>query len=656
MKAEWMKWMAALAVVAMWGIGCRLNVSGGGDTDDGTSLPGSVDGDFSDDPVSPGGDPDDDDGGSDDGGDDVDDGGVELPSEQTQSFFTAFQIDPVREDTAGPKFVAAGDVNQDGLLDLASAWNQSQPVQLHLQQRGAFGEISFRTITIAGTAPVAIMAGLEFAQIDGDGWLDIVVLVKATGAGAWCPSVPPKEISRMEGEIIIYFNPASEGLIADGDSWVEMLLVNPYVGDRWFHRHFPGGETIALEDAKVQPEFGGYTALAVGNVDGRPGDDIVVANNAGECLELGQEPALNTVELWVNPGGEDARDPTLWGVPSDRQLSGGVPITLMRDIPQVTDVVIEDIDDDFDLDVVAAYYDSISRNLRWSRNPLLPHGYEAMIAGASDGDIDRCEGGVNDEMGCPNGDADCLGAEDGECWNGSCVGGASPGADCQDSSGCSGVEDGVCRASSWRFYPFHWQNRPIGQVDTHANVMAIGDVDGDSFEDIVVRSTNGKIVQWFRRPNPLTVEPEFPPDDPVPDRFDFPWPVFTITEFLDREPEGIAVGDVTGDGQLELLVAVNGGVYWYDATAGTSVYDPWFGFTIIQDAPADSGGTAGAGGQQGGVGVGVGATDATTFINSLLVVDLDGDGKNDVIGTLDRRSGSGLSDDRLVWYRNVKTD
>ncbi|RME37572.1 MAG: hypothetical protein D6788_09155, partial [Planctomycetota bacterium] len=67
---------------------------------------------------------------------------VDLPAEETRSFFTAFQVDPTAEDTAGPKFVVAADIDQDGLLDLVSAWNQSQPVQLHLQRRDAAGNIS----------------------------------------------------------------------------------------------------------------------------------------------------------------------------------------------------------------------------------------------------------------------------------------------------------------------------------------------------------------------------------------------------------------------------------------------------------------------------------------------------------------------------------
>jgi hypothetical protein len=240
-----------------------------------------------------------------------------------------------------------------------------------------------------------------------------------------------------------------------------------------------------------------------------------------------------------------------------------------------------------------------------------------------------------------------------------CSGGPNDGGACLTESDCEdplGVADGSCIESAWHYVPQNWEKRVIGQVDTNANVLAVGDVDSDGFDDILVRSTPGAIVQWFRKPNPVfNIEPEFPPGTVTPDRFNFPWPVFTLTEFIDREPEAIAIGELTGDGLLEVMVAVEGGVYWYDATVAGSVFQPWVGNTIIQDAPADTGGTAG-GGFQGGVGVGVDDVDTSTVINSLLVVDLDGDGRNDIVASLDRRSGSGLSDDRLVWYRNVRTD
>ena len=119
----------------------------------------------------------------------------------------------------------------------------------------------------------------------------------------------------------------------------------------------------------------------------------------------------------------------------------------------------------------------------------------------------------------------------------------------------------------------------------------------------------------------------------------------------------MAVGDVTGDGKVELAIAAEGAVFWYDGTIGATVYDPWAPNTIIQDRPPDTTDAAQAGSTPApGAGVGVTEVDTSTHVNSLLIVDLDADGRPDIVGTLDRRSGAGLSDDRLVWYRNTRTE
>ena len=44
----------------------------------------------------------------------------------------------------------------------------------------------------------------------------------------------------------------------------------------------------------------------------------------------------------------------------------------------------------------------------------------------------------------------------------------------------------------------------------------------------------------------------------------------------------------------------------------------------------------------------------TTLMNSIIIADIDGDGANDVIVTLDRSGLSGLSNDALVWFRNTQ--
>ncbi len=594
---------ATIAFVAF--LGCNSGAIPGGGGTAGSLL---VETGFTDAPASPGGT-----GGVGpppvDGADDV-----ELPAEQTRSFFTAFQIDPEAEDTAGPKFVVAGDVDQDGFLDLASAWNQSQPVQLHLQRRDPVGNISFRTISLGGTTPIAIVAGLEFGQINDDGFLDVVVLAKATGFATFCPKDPPQKISNHDGEIIVLFNPGDPNLITDGDRWTEMILVNPFVQDPWIHNQFPGNEFKTTEESKTKPEWSGFVSLAVANLDGRDGDDILVALNPGECEELGQKPPFNTVDLWVNPGAAQAENSALWGVPAPTgtALSRGVPVSLMADAPQVKDIAVLDVDEDGDLDVIATWTNSLSQNIRWARNPLVAHaaggaaGFAEVVRGTTDG---------------------------------------------------------------WRMFANGWQLRTVGQLDTGADVMAIGDIDDDGTSDLLLRSTVGEIIQWFRRPNALVVAPEFPPSDPVPDRFNFPWPVFTLTEFEEQEPAGIAVGDLTGDGVNEVVAAVQGGIYWLDGLVGDSAYDPWLPTTIIQDISGTSAptGTAvpvvdpdatdpDADPTTPGSGVGVETFDITTHINALLIVDLDGDGKNDIIGTLDRRTGAGLSDDRLVWYRNTRED
>lgn len=561
MSARFLRYSVATAVAFGVVLGCQQQASNSGSDPvpepAGTALV-QPDNSFTDAPISPGG----------TGG--VIHNNVEAPGEETQSFFTAFQIDPAAEDTAGPKFVISADIDQDGLMDLISAWNESQPIQLHLQRRDASGTISFRTINLGGTNPIAIVAGIETGFINDDGWLDIVVLVKATGQATICPPPPEggeaKLIGIMDGTIVVLFHPGNAAAVEDGDRWT-MMTINDA-------NRLPGHDAVSFTEAAAKPELGGYTSLAVGEVDGQPGDDIVVAFNIAECETLfrdddvtEQKPPLNVIDLYANPGALSAEIGDAW-----------IHIQIEGNLPQVNTVKLLDVDDDGDLDLVSSWTNLASGNIIWHQNPFFPH-----------------------EPGGPSGTAAVLSGQ---------------GAD-------------------------GWRERVIGHVFTGSDKLTLGDVDGDGFTDVIVRSTVGEIVQWFRRPTEVPIEPIFPPDDPTPDRENFTWPVFTLAQFFNQEPEAVAVGDLTGDGQIEVVIAAKGSVLWYDGTSGASVFDEWVSNTLVRGDPDEVDPTGG--------------DDTTTIVNTLHIVDLDGDGRDDIIGTLDRRSGSGLNADRLIWYRNTRT-
>ncbi|UCG17750.1 MAG: VCBS repeat-containing protein [Phycisphaerales bacterium] len=521
----------------------------------------------------------------------VNDDGVE-----TASHFRAIQIDPVLEDTAGPKFVVAEDMDNDGDLDLVTGWNQSQPVQVHIQA----ADHTFETINLGGTYPFAVLGGVEVADFDADGWPDIAVLVKHNGEQAfcgdaavtWCGMTAMPEATSLGadvGELDLLFSPGSAESLRDGTRWKWVHVGDPTLG--WSSK-LDGRRDKPEATGQREPEWNGYTAMAIGDItcDGNP--DIVVCFNPAPCKDECEEFPVNRLVMYVNPGPAQAALFPTWQEVWIHATSG----------PTIKYCAIDDVDGDGDLDIIFTNPDAVSRNVSWARNPC-----------------------VNDPTG-PGGTARTL----------------------------VGVLEGGGA----------WEIRPVGHVDTDADVIAVGDVDGDGYNDVMVRSSVGWVVQWFKRPTDDGTEPVFPETDPpIPDRdiepdvppaydearWNFPWPVFTVKEFAARIPEGIALGDLTGDGQVEAIVAAGGAVFWYeyDAEIENGLYDLWLENFVVDDTK-DQGETADPND--------VDFRDQATFINTVLVVDLDQDGFNDVVGTLDRQTWSGLADDSLIWFRNTKGD
>jgi len=499
-------------------------------------------------------------GGTSDGGSTGDDF---LATGRTLSFFTAIQVDPQSEDSAGPQFVTAADIDSDGLLDLVSAWNQSQPVQIHFQRRNPAGAISFETITLAGNIPVVRVAGLGVADFDRDGAPDIAVLIKETGLKdeQTCLEQQTAPTDSYRGLIIVYLAPVDPAQTTQALAWSETPIESSRLAG--LQKGIPG-----------PPEEEGYTSLALADFDGDGDTDIATGWN-DPC-----NPLDPNVLLFTNGGSGPVRDGT-WSVavtldPFEKGPRLGDEPGL--DPVRIKDVATGDMDNDGDPDIIATYPDAVSMNIRWYRNPA----------------IDILD------------DYHELSSE----WRTGTVGQISPKAEFEDLGG--------------------------------ADIIRVGDVDRDGLLDVVVRSTGGRVIQWFKGPGFQATTAPLP---------NIPWRVYTLAEFTERTPEGLAVGDLNFDGIPEVITSAAGGLLFLDSQTAPSVYDQWIENLIVDDEPP---GTPGDAPPTTDPNVTPTEVAGTTFINSILVVDLDGDGANDIVATFDRSGLSGLSNDALVWFRSTR--
>jgi|GEM_PF-824030 len=236
-------------------------------------------------------------------------------------------LDPLQESSAGAKAVAVGDINGDGLIDVASISDESQTVQIHLRNTTTG---LFDTTTIAGGAPLSFSTHIELADLNSDGKLDIAVLVKDTGFATG-------EGDESSGTIVMLFQGADA---STPSHWTQI----------------PDAGASPPTNLQFAGDDQGPTDMLVGEMDGRNGPDIVVLSNDAE---------LRQVFLLANPGAANATDATAWS-----------STVIEIDITDFGDAALADLDQDGDLDIVMSVPDAKSFNLRWLQNPLAQGGLD----------------------------------------------------------------------------------------------------------------------------------------------------------------------------------------------------------------------------------------------------------------------------------------
>jgi len=112
----------------------------------------------------------------------------------------------------------------------------------------------------------------------------------------------------------------------------------------------------------------------------------------------------------------------------------------------------------------------------------------------------------------------------------------------------------------------------------------------------------------------------------------------------------LSVGDLNFDGRIDAISTAQGGLVWFDAV--NSPYDQWVENLIVDERPA---GNALPDTPTTDPSVSPEEIPGDTSMNAILVVDLDGDGANDLVVPFDRNGLSGLTNDALVWFQNTKT-